>query len=113
MSTGTYALPTDTGASVTLDGTGTGAAEVQVPALESWRVTRIAVTCSSAVTEPEARVYVNTEAPTAFVGGTYTGSNDASDENLTLRPGQRLICRWRDGDPGAVATLSVFGEVTR
>lgn len=99
-------------ASVTLNASGTGVADILVPTLETWQVSRIAVQTTTNTSEPTARVYVDSEGPGNFLAGTYTGSNDSSDENLTLMPGQHLLCRWDGGDAGAVATLSVFGLVT-
>lgn len=86
--------------------------DLLVPTLQTWAVARIGVQTSSAESEPTARVYVNSESPGNFLAGTYTGSNDSSDENLMLMPGQHLLCRWTGGDIGAQATLSVFGMVT-
>lgn len=97
---------------VVLDADGTALADLLVPTLETWQVSRIAVQTSTNESEPTAKVYVDSEGPGNFLAGTYTGSNDSSDENLTLMPGQHLLCRWTGGDAGATATVSVFGLVT-
>lgn len=99
-------------ASVTLDASGTGLADILVPTLQTWNLARIAVQTSTNTSEPVAQVYVDSESPGNFLAGTYTGSNDSSDENQMLMPGQHLLCRWTGGDAGAQATLSVFGMVT-
>lgn len=104
--------PLNIGKSADVAASGEALVSIAVPRLESWVVTRIAVLVSTAVLEPTARVYVDAEAPLNFLAGTYTGSNDSSDESLRLRPGQLLICRWTGADVGAGATLSVFGEKT-
>lgn len=98
--------------SVTLDASGAGTVDILVPTLQTWQVFRVAVQVTSNVLEPTARVYVDSLGPGNFLAGTYSGSNDSSDENLTLMPGQHLLCQWTGGDAGAVATLSVFGLVT-
>lgn len=102
-----------------IGGTGTLAAtggfatvEVPVPRLESWYVTRVAVLASSNVLEPVAKIYVDTVTDLNFLAGTYTGSNDSSDEMLHLRPGQKLIATWSGADAGAAVTLSIFGQKT-
>lgn len=95
--------------SATLDASGNGTAEIQVPRLETWNVQKIAVTTSTNVLEPVAAVYVDSPSPGNLLGSTYTGSNDSSNENQILMPGQYLVCRWSGGDPGAKATISVFG----
>jgi len=104
--------PLNASGSVTLDATGSGLVDIQVPTLQTWNVTRLGVLVSSNTNEPTAKVYIDSEGPGNFLAGTYTGSNDSSDENQTLMPGQHLLCRWTGGDHGAVATLSVFGMVT-
>lgn len=97
---------------VTLDASGNGTADVLVPTLERWHVTRIAVSTTTNVKEPTAKVYVDSIGPGNLLSGTYTGSNDSSDEDQELMPGQHLVCQWTGGDVGAKATLSVFGKKT-
>lgn len=95
-----------------MDSSGSALVDILVPTLQTWNVSRIAVQTTTNASEPTARVYVDSEGPGNFLAGTYTGSNDSSDESLTLMPGQHLLCRWTGGDVGAKATLSVFGLVT-
>lgn len=97
---------------VTLNASGSGLVDIQVPTLQTWNVTRLGVLTTSNTSEPTAKVYVDSEGPGNFLSGTYTGSNDSSDEQQMLMPGQHLLCRWTGGDPTAQATLSVFGQVT-
>lgn len=104
--------PLNSSGTVTLDASGSGLVDIQVPTLQTWSVSRLGVLTSSNVSEPTAKVYVDSEGPGNFLSGTYTGSNDSSDEVQTLMPGQRILCRWTGGDPGAQATLSIFGMVT-
>lgn len=104
--------PLNDGADATLDAAGNGTAVLQVPALETWHLTRVAVSATSNTSEPEARVYIGSVIPSNLLGGTYSGSLDSSDETQDVQPGQRIYCVWSGGDPGASATLSVFGTKT-
>jgi hypothetical protein len=74
-------------------------------------VTRVAVSVTSNVKEPVAQVYIGSVSPGNLLAGTYTGSLDSSDEDQWINPAQPLLCAWTGGDAGAVATLSVFGQV--
>jgi hypothetical protein len=102
----------NTSGTVTLDAAGAGTVDLQVPTLQTWRVTKLAVRVSSNTLEPTAIVYVDSAAPGNILGSTYTGSGDSSNEDQVLMPGQRLLCAWTGGDVGAQATLSVFGTQT-
>lgn len=104
--------PLNASGRVTFGASGSGTVDISVPGLETWRVTKIALSTTTNVLEPIAFVYVDTAAPGNLLGGTYTGSNDSSNEDQTLMPGQHLVCTWSGGDVGAVATLSVFGTRT-
>lgn len=98
--------------SATLNASGTGTVDILVPRLETWSVQKVAVLTSTNVKEPTANVYIDSVSPGNLLGGTYTGSNDSSNENQILMPGQHLLCQWTGGDSGAQATLSVFGMKT-
>lgn len=93
-----------------LDASGNGTATLTPNRLETWHVTRIAVSTTTNTLEPIAQVYVGSQAPGNLLSGTYTGSLDSSDENQQLNPAQPLVCVWTGGDVGAKATLSVFGQ---
>lgn len=65
------------------------------------------------VAEPsgEVRVYLDTVAPETFIGGSYDGVNDSSDESFNLQPGQQLCFLWSNVEPiGGTATATVFYE---
>lgn len=104
--------PLNEGRSGTFNASGRAQVEFGPDALFAWHVKRIAVLTSTNVLEPQFIVYVDTVAPTAALSTTYTGSGDSSDEDLILRPGQKLIGVWTSGDVGARATMSVFGTKT-
>lgn len=97
---------------VTLNASGGGTVDILCPFLQTWRVTKVAVSTSTNVLEPVAYVYIGSAAPGNLLAGTYTGSNDSSNEDQTVMPGQHILCVWTGGDVGATATLSIFGEVT-
>ena len=73
-----------------------------------WRVANIAVSTDSS-TDTECRLYLGPEAPANLIGATYSGNRDQLGTGLTLFPGQLLTAVWTLGDPGATATVSVYG----
>lgn len=99
----------DEHASVVLNAAGNGTVQLQCPTVETWTVSRTAVSTTTNVLEPTAQTYIGQVAPGSALSGTYSGSLDSSDENQQINPGQSLYCVWTGGDPGATATLSVFG----
>lgn len=114
-------LALNTSASVTLDGNGDGTAAIG-PGLPgvSWQPATIAVQVGLApgedeiISEAQCNVYLGI-APVAgsLLGATSTGSTgDSTDCSATVWPGQELIAVWSGGDPGAVATMSIFGTKT-
>lgn len=105
--------PLNVGRSATVNAQGIARVEFGPNGLETWQVSKIGVLVSSAISEPTAKVYVDSESPENYLGGTFTGSNDASNESQTLRQGQKLICVWSLADVGASATLSIFGTTTK
>lgn len=97
------------GKSATVAANGTATVTIGPNGVETWDVSTIGVQVSTNTLEPIAKVYLNTISPTTFIGGTYTGSNDSSDQSVTLLQGQTLICQWTTADVGATATLSLYG----
>jgi hypothetical protein len=94
----------------TISAAGTATVTLTPNRLETWHLTRIAVSTTTNVLEPVAQVYIGAVSPGNLLSGTYTGSLDSSDENQWLGPALPLICAWSGGDVGAVATLSIFGQ---
>jgi hypothetical protein len=104
----TIALDDD--ASVTLDADGYGRASLGPRSLSQiWTVTNIAVSVSSATNEPTCNVYLNAVGQPYVLFGTYSGSRDDTACNVILRSGNKLITVWENGDPGALATISIYG----
>lgn len=98
--------------SVVLNSSGNG--EVQLgPAYyqERWEVTNASVRIVDAVRIPSARLYLDSAVPGNMLAATYDGSSDSAVGPVTLHSNQRLICVWLGGDPGATATLSVYGTM--
>lgn len=101
-------------ASVTLNGAGGGQVSMGPTQYgEVWTIVGSAVTVSTNVNEPQARIYLNTVSPAAMVLGTYSGSFDTSSgDTIVLQAGQTIICVWTDGDALATATYAVNGTRT-
>jgi hypothetical protein len=100
-------------ASVILDASGNGMAQLgpQLPGT-SWQVATVAVSVATNVNEAQCYLYAGISATAGqLIGATSTGSTGDSDDlaGQGIWPGQSLIAVWAGGDPGAEATLSVFG----
>jgi hypothetical protein len=108
-------LSLNTSAYTVLDAAGNGQASCG-PALPgtSWQPSTIAVSVTTAVSEAQCSIYLGIgPIPGSLVGATQTGSSgDSTDCSATVWPGQELIAVWAGGDPGATATMSVFGTKT-
>ncbi len=101
-------LPLDVAASVTLDATGAGTVRLQPSNVnQTWHVVQASVLVSSNTKEPTAKLYQN---GSSFLGGTYTGSNDSTSLDITVRNGY-IQCNWTGGDAGAKATLYLQGSI--
>lgn len=105
-------LVLNTFASCVLDSNGDGTAAIG-PGLPgvSWQPETIGVEASTNITEAQCNVYLGINAATgSLLGATSTGSSgDSTDCSATVWPGQSLIAQWTGGDPGATATMSIFG----
>jgi hypothetical protein len=100
-------------ASVVLDSSGTGTAELgpSVPG-EVWTPTNASVKCSTSTSEATCKIYAgNSLSPGSFVDGTTWGSTGDSTSNfgLSLYPGQQVFAQWAGGDAGATGTIVVTG----
>lgn len=109
-------LSLNTSASVVLGssgpGAGNGTASIgpNLPGV-SWQPETIAVSVSTNNSEAQCNIYLGIAPQAAsLLGATSTGSTgDSTDCSATVWPGQSLIAVWTGGDPGAIATMSVFG----
>lgn len=105
----------DTSAQVTLDGTGAGTASIGPEAAERWEQLSVYVSVATAVNEAQATLYLGSGlSPGEALAQTATGSSGDtwSGSGQVVQLGQKLTVRWTGGDPGAVATMSVYGTRT-
>ncbi len=101
--------------SVTLDATGTGSVVVGPErGGERWTVTRIAITCTSAL-QTTVKLYRNIISTTTLLFGSDAGNNDVAsgDPPLELPPSGKVVLVWSGGTPGSVASLVLEGKLTR
>lgn len=104
-------FPLDEVAKTVLDASGNGQVTMGPGSSRiSWNVLLASVYTSSSVSEPTARLYLNSLA--TQIAGTFTGSNDSTSLDIRIRNG-RLICVWTGGDPGATAQMAVNGFVEK
>ncbi len=75
-----------------------------------WKITRITVSTTSVV-NTQMRMHLNTESPTAFLDGSYSGNSDTNDTSITLQSLDKLIFVWTGGDIGASAQVGLYGTV--
>lgn len=108
----TEPFPLDDAVSTTLDANGNGTVVIgPTRARQIWMVYNAACVVDSNDNEPEFRLYTGLVATPNQVAGTFSGSNDSMGLSVKLGRGNKLSGRWIGGDPGATATLSVYGEV--
>lgn len=99
-------------ATVTLDGTGGGVVQAGPRSHgEVWHIIQASVAVSTAASQPKAFVYVG-DRPTQenFADATFIGANN-STTNVAgdIRMPNFVWAVWTGGDPGATATLLVYG----
>lgn len=106
--------PLDESRQTVLDGSGNGALTIgPVNAAQTWIPSMLGVQVSSNTNEPLFKFYRGRSAgPTSYIGGTSTGSNDNTDiQGIILHPGETFFCVWTGGDAGAVASVSLNGQL--
>lgn len=100
-------------ASTVLDGSGNGSVRIGPRnSRQRWDVTNIAVMSSSTNAIPTATAYLGAPVAGSSLGGTYDGSNDSAAVSVSLHPGQFISVAWTGGDPGASATVSLYGTLS-
>lgn len=105
-------LRLDTFAAVTLDAGGGGRVQLGPRTGEMWRPTVAGVSTNTAAKLPQCSIYVGSAAnPISLVDHSYTGHADSTSRisGTVVYPGHSIWAVWSGGDPGAVATLSLFG----
>jgi hypothetical protein len=83
-------------------------------AREAWKVWRYSVTTTSTATT-NCFVYVGSEQSGTHIDFSATGNNDISENvhGTEVDFGRSLVFVWNGGTPGAVAFLSLVGEVVK
>lgn len=107
----TRTLSLQTYVTVTLDDSGNGTVQLgpNVPGV-TWTVSQVACFSTSTATNPVFNLYLGDPLPSNFMGGTFSGSNDANTGLATvLSQGQYFTGQWVGGDPGATGTFTVLG----
>jgi hypothetical protein len=103
-------------ASVKLDGSGNGQISLAPPAGTTWRLRLANVSTTGTASQPQCFLYRgSTSGPLQQIDSTYLG-NSASSGKVAGAPffqGQVLWAKWTGGDPGATATLQVYGQQLR
>lgn len=98
---------------VTLDGSGNGSVQLGPQRVrEHWQVDSVSVSVSTQVNEALASVNVGSPPanPGNFFGQSATGSTgDTCSVGQDIVAGQLVMVSWIGGDPGAVATASIYG----
>lgn len=102
----------DDAASGTLDDNGDALIRIGPPHPGvMWTVTTAAVSTNSNERIPNCRLYRDAVNESHFLGGTVNGSQDSTELNEVLHHGNALYAHFTGGDPGRIATLSVFGTM--
>lgn len=102
----------DTGGNVTLDASGNGAIVLRPSnAHQRWVVRSTVVGVSSNVKEPTCSTYVGGATTNNAIDTTYTGSRDSSDTQFDVPYGAFMTVQWLAGDAGAIASVSVTGDL--
>lgn len=110
-------IPFDTASSATFvsDGAGgTVARAILSPptALAGWRIKRMTTnTNNTSAVFSVLKVYKNFESASSYLDGSRNADGDTSETDLIILPGENLTAVWTKGPIGAVATLSLSGEL--
>lgn len=94
----------------TADANGKAVCVVQpLRAFEDWHITNTAVQSTSAAV-PTVKVYKGGESPTNFIEGSYTAQFNASNTEIDLLNGERLLVVFEGATAGSSCSVSVTGE---
>jgi hypothetical protein len=107
--------PLDQYASVVLDGSGDGFAELGPARVkEHWQPVSVYVSVATAVLQATATLFIGTSINTATqAASTILGSSGdtCGTPGLDMPAGYKLFVQWKAGDPGQLATMHVLGSV--
>lgn len=97
----------------TLDGAGNGTVQLGPQRVrEHWQVENVGVSVETAIAEAQCSVNVGSPPanPGNFFGQTATGSTgDTCAVGEDIVTGQLVMVQWTGGDPGAIATATIYG----
>lgn len=80
-------------------------------AFEKWHINSATVQSTSSTDVPEVRVYRGAEAEGLLVGGSHTGTLDATiSADVLLQTFEDLLFVWTDSDVGAACVAVINGE---
>lgn len=100
----------------TLDGSGNGSVQIGPQRTrEHWQIEAVGVSVSTQVAEAQCSVNVGSPPanPGNFFGQTATGSTgDTCSVTTDIVVGQLVMVQWKGGDPGAIATATIYGTFT-
>jgi hypothetical protein len=102
--------------SVTLSGAGAGEAGLTPPSGVMWQLSLASVSIPAPVLIPQVILSTgNSNGPLTLIDSSYAGASASSGKvsGLPLYPGQWIWAAWTGADPGAVATLQVYGTAVR
>lgn len=104
----------DVFATVTLDGSGNGTASIGPQVAEHWDGLSVYVSVATNTAEANGTLYLGSGlSPGEALAQTATASSgDTWEGDRIVQLGQKLRFQWNGGDPGALATMSVFGTRT-
>jgi hypothetical protein len=78
-----------------------------------WTVRGVAVFCDTQDPMPRAYLYRGPVVPSGLLSATYTGAQNSTDlSDITLRFGEFLSAVWLLGAPGAIVTVTAYGDVS-
>ena len=96
------------------DGTGTGRCTAQLGPEkygDTWQIKLMTTMNPATTTDVQLRVYRNSETMGNMVDSTYSGRQDTSPCDITLRNGEKLIFVWTKGDIGTQCVARVEGDL--
>ena len=77
-----------------------------------WRIKIIATAVAGTQAKvPIFKVYLGPPSDVNLLGGSFSGTQDSTDIDVEIGPGQVITGQWLNGQPGDVATMSLYGEL--
>lgn len=86
-------------------------------AFERWHIRKYSIQCVSPLavgaSTPICKVYRGSEDPTRLIEGTFNGTLNSSDTDITLETGEIILAVWTGGDVNAQCSFTLQGEILR